>query len=146
MPPAGKRPDPYKNFNFLVQIDGIDQAAFSEVSGLQAETEVIEYREGSDPLSSSRKLPGVVKYGNVTLKRGVTQSRDLWEWWRTVSTGAVERRNVAVVLLDDARQPVKRWLLRNAFPAKYVAPDLNAKGNEVAIETLELAHEGLELD
>ncbi|HSK14691.1 MAG TPA: phage tail protein [Gaiellaceae bacterium] len=146
MPSAGKRPDPYKNFNFVVQIDGIDQAAFSEVSGLQAETEVIEYREGSDPLASSRKLPGVIKYGNVTLKRGVTQSRDLWDWWRTVATGAVERRNVAIVLLDDARQPVKRWLLRGAFPAKYQAPDLNAKGNDVAIETLELAHEGLELD
>jgi phage tail-like protein len=144
VPPAGKA-GPYKNFNFIVEVDGLASAAFTEVTGLDAEVEVIEYREGSEPLSSSRKLPGRVRYGNVTLRRGVGPSRDLWDWWKTVADGHAERRNVAIVLLDDSKQAVKRWLVRNAFPAKYEAPDLNAKGNEVAIETLELAHEGLEL-
>ena len=116
------------------------------MSGLAAEAEVIEYREGSDPLSSSRKLPGRVEYPNVRLSRGLTTSRDLWDWWQTVVNGSLERRNVSITLLDDTRTPVLRWLLRNAWIAKFEAPDLEAGGNEVAIETIELAHEGLELD
>lgn len=145
MPPAGRR-DPFKSYSFLVEIDGIASAAFKSVSGLGAEAEVIEYREGADPLSSSRKLPGRVRYPNVTLKRGLTTSRELWEWWQTVVDGAVERRNVAIVLLDDSRTPVLRWLLRNAWIARIEGPSLHASGNEVAIESIELAHEGLELD
>ena len=145
MPPAGRR-DPFKSYSFLVEIDGIASAAFQSVSGLSAEVEVIEYREGADPLSSSRKLPGRVKYPNVTLKRGVTTSLDLWSWWQTVADGAVERRNVAIVLLDDAHAPVLRWLLRNAWIARIEASELDAGKNEVAIESIELAHEGLELE
>lgn len=145
MPPAARR-DPYKNYAFLVEIDGIARAGFAEVSGLAAEATVIEYREGADPISSTRKLPGLVKYSNVTLKRGFTTDRDLWSWWRTVADGSVERRNVAITLLDDSRTPVARWLLRNAWPAKIEAPNLSSDKNEVAIETIELAHEGLELD
>ena len=145
MPPASRR-DPFKNYSFLVEIDGIASSAFKSVSGLAAEAEVIEYREGSDPLSSSRKLPGRVEYPNVRLSRGQTTSRDLWDWWRTVVDGTVDRRNVSITLLDDTRTPVLRWLLRNAWIAKFEAPDLEAGGNEVAIETIELAHEGLELD
>jgi phage tail-like protein len=144
--PATTRNDPYKNFNFLVEIDGIASAAFKSVSGLAGEVEVIEYREGSDRLTSSRKLPGRVRYANVTLKRGITSSRDLWDWWRTVAEGNTQRRNVAIVLLDDARNPVLRWLLRDAWIVKIEGPELDAGGNEVAIETIELAHEGLELD
>ena len=140
------RRDPFKNYSFLVEIDGIASSAFKSVSGLAAEAEVIEYREGSDPVSSSRKLPGRVEYPNVRLSRGLTTSRDLWDWWRTVVDGSLERRNVAITLLDDSRTPVLRWLLRNAWIAKFEAPDLEAEGNEVAIETIELAHEGLELD
>lgn len=145
MPPAGRR-DPFKSYSFLVEIDGIASAAFKSVSGLGAEAEVIEYREGSDPVSSSRKLPGRVKYPNVTLKRGITASRDLWQWWKTVADGNVQRRNVAIVLLDDARTPVLRWLLRNAWVAKIEASELEASKNEVAVESVELAHEGLELE
>lgn len=145
MPPAGRR-DPFKSYSFLVEIDGIASAAFKSVSGLGAEAEVIEYREGSDPVSSSRKLPGRVKYSNVTLKRGITASRDLWQWWKTVADGNVQRRNVAIVLLDDARTPVLRWLLRNAWVAKIEASELEAAKNEVAVESVELAHEGLELE
>jgi phage tail-like protein len=140
------RRDPFKNYSFLVEIDGIASSAFKSVSGLAAEAEVIEYREGSDPVSSSRKLPGRVEYPNVRLSRGLTTSRDLWDWWRTVVDGSLERRNVAITLLDDSRTPVLRWLLRDAWIAKFEAPDLEAEGNEVAIETIELAHEGLELD
>ena len=145
MPPAGRR-DPFKSYSFLVEIDGIASAAFKSVSGLGAEAEVIEYREGSDPVSSSRKLPGRVKYPNVTLKRGITASRDLWQWWKTVADGNVQRRNVAIVLLVDARTPVLRWLLRNAWVAKIEASELEASKNEVAVESVELAHEGLELE
>lgn len=144
MAPAARR-DPFKSYSFLVEIDGIASAGFKGVSGLAAETEVVEYREGSDPVSSSRKLPGRVKYPNVTLKRGLTASRDLWEWWRTAADGPVQRRNVAIVLLDDSRTPVLRWLLRNAWIARIETSELDASKNEIAIETVELAHEGLEL-
>jgi phage tail-like protein len=143
---AGARRDPFKNYSFVVEIDGIASSAFKSVSGLAAEAEVIEYREGSDSLSSSRKLPGRVRYPNVRLSRGLTTSRDLWDWWQTVADGTVQRRNVEITLLDDSRTPVLRWLLRDAWIAKFEAPDLEAGGNEVAIETIELAHEGLELD
>ncbi|MGH3036633.1 MAG: phage tail protein [Gaiellaceae bacterium] len=142
----GARRDPFKNYSFLVEIDGIASAAFKSVSGLAAEAEVIEYREGSDPLSSARKLPGRVRYPNVTLTRGVTTSLDLWNWWRTVAEGRIERRNVAIVLLDDSRTPVLRWLLYSAWIARIEGPTLHARGNEVAIESVELAHEGLELE
>jgi phage tail-like protein len=139
------RRDPFKNYSFLVEIDGIASSAFKSVTGLAAEAEVIEYREGSDPVSSSRKLPGRVRYPNVRLSRGLTTSRDLWDWWETVANGTVERRNVAITLLDDSRTPVLRWLLREAWVAKFEAPEFDASKNEVAIETIELAHERLEL-
>ncbi|MGH3045014.1 MAG: phage tail protein [Gaiellaceae bacterium] len=139
------RRDPFKNYSFVVEIDGIASSAFKSVSGLAAEAEVIEYREGSDPLSSSRKLPGRVRYPNVRLSRGLTTTRDLWDWWETVVNGTVDRRNVAIILLDDSRTEVERWFLRDAWIAKFEAPDLDASGNEVAIETIELAHEGLDL-
>ena len=140
------RRDPFKNYSFLVEIDGIASSAFKSVSGLAAEAEVIEYREGSDAVSSSRKLPGRVRYPNVRLSRGLTTSRDLWDWWQTVVDGTVERRNVAITLLDDSRTPVLRWLLREAWVAKFEGPEFDASKNEVAIETIELAHERLELD
>lgn len=141
MPP--QRNDPYKNFNFLVEIDGIARAAFSEVSGLESETSVVEYRTGSEP--GTRKLPGLTKYSNIVLRRGITQDRDLWNWRQTVVTGSAERRNGSIVLLDDDRTEVVRWNFRNGWPCKWQGPALNAKNNEVAIETLEIAHEGLEL-
>jgi phage tail-like protein len=140
--PAGK--DPFKNYSFLVEIGGIAQAAFSKVSGLSAEAEVIEYREGAD-VTSTRKLPGLIKYGNVTLKRGITASRELFDWWKTVVNGNLQRRDVAIVLLDDARAEVLRWLLRDAWIAKFEVGPLRAKGNDVLIESIELAHEGFEL-
>jgi phage tail-like protein len=143
---AVQRDNPYLNFNFTVDIGGGDELGFSEVEGLSGEIEVIEYREGADRVNTARKLPGLAKYSNVTLRRGITGRTDLFEWWKSVRDGQVQRRNVTITLLDEARQPVVRWLLRNAWPVKVEGPDLNATGNEVAIETLELAHEGLEFD
>jgi phage tail-like protein len=144
MAPA-QRDDPYKAFNFLVEIDGITVAAFSEVSGLESETDVIEYRVGGDT-NTVRKLPGLTRYANIVLRRGVTQDAELWNWRRTVEEGAVDRRNGSIVLLDDDRTPVLRWNFFRGWISKWVGPTLNAKGNDVAIETLEIAHEGLTRD
>ena len=137
------RNDPYKNFNFRVEIDGIALAGFSECTGLRVEIDVIEYRDGSDP-STVRKLPGMSKVGDITLKRGITASKELYEWLDSVRNGVANRKNGFIVLLDDARQPVVRWKFINAFPRKLEGPNLDAKGNDVAIETLTLCCEGLE--
>lgn len=142
--PAPQRDDPYKNFNFLVEIDGIARAAFSEVSGLESETTVVEYRTGSD--FGTRKLPGLTKYANIVLRRGITQDADLWDWRQSVVDGDVQRRNGKILLLDDARTPVVRWTFREGWPCKWQGPALNAKNSEVAIEVLEIAHEGLSRD
>lgn len=139
-----QRNDPYKAFNFLVEIDNVARAAFSEVSGLESETAVIEYRTGSEHVM--RKLPGLTKFGNITLRRGVTQDRELWDWRQAIVEGNPDRRNGSIILLDDQRNPVVRWNFRNGWPCKWEGPALNAKANEVAIEMLEIAHEGLERD
>jgi phage tail-like protein len=145
MPPA-TRTDPFPGFDFVVEIDGIATAGFKKVSGLEGSIDVIEYREGADLSPASRKLPGIVKYANVTLKRGLTESRDLYGWWDAVVSGKPDRRAVAIVLLDRARTPVRRWLLREAWPVRYAISSLDAGTSAVAVETLELAHEGFELD
>ena len=140
---APKRIDPYRNFRFRVEIEGLTSTGFAEVSGLSATAEVIEYREGAD-VTSTRKLPGLITYPNVTLKRGITTSRELFDWWTTVVKGSVQRRNVVIILLDDDRKEVLRWILREAWVAKYEVGELNAEGTDVAIESIELAHEGFE--
>ena len=136
--------DPYRSFNFLVEIDAVTVAAFSEVSGLTAETEVIEYRTGG-MLGGARKLPGLTKYVNITLKRGMTQNLELWNWYKNVVEGKTDRRSASIVLLNEAHQEVLRWNVLEAWPRKWDGPALNARHNEIAIETLELAHEGFEL-
>ena len=140
------RDDPYKAFNFLVEIDGISVAAFCEVSGLASETAVIEYRTGSDRANTVRKLPGLTKYANIVLKRGITQDNQLWLWRKAIEQGTPDRRNGSIVLLDEERKPVRRWHFTNGWVTKFDGPDLNAKANDVAIETIEIAHEGLTLD
>ncbi len=138
------RKDPYRNCNFLVEIDGITQAGFSDCSGLGSSNDPIEYREGGDN-TTVRKLPGLTKYTNISLKRGLSDSRELYDWYRLVVTGKTERRNGSIVVLDaDGITEVVRWNFFNAWPAKLEGPTFSAKGNEVAIETLEIAHEGLE--
>jgi phage tail-like protein len=137
-----QRDDPYKGFNFRVEIDGVTVAAFSEVSGLESETAVIEYRTGAES-NTVRKLPGLTKHANIVLRRGVTQDDELWNWRKTVVDGNVERRDGSIVLLDDDRADVLRWNFSQGWISKWTGPDLNAKANEVAIETIEIAHEGL---
>lgn len=140
------RDDPFGRFNFLVEIEGVPRAGFTEVEGLAAETDVIEYREGADPTNSARLLPGLTRHPRVVLRRGFSGDASLFEWWKSVRDGAPDRRAVSIVLLDEKREPVARWSLRRAWPTKYDGPALNAKTSEVALETLELAHEGLELE
>ena len=144
MPTA--RDDPYGRFNFRVEIDGVTSAGFSEVEGLGGEVEAIAYREGADRTNAPRLLPGLVRYPRVVLRRGFAGDASLFTWWRTIRDGVTDRRSVSIVLLDEQRDPVARWELRRAWPTKWEASALNAKANEVAIETLELAHEGLELE
>ena len=132
------RNDPYAQFNFLVELEGLTVAGFTEVSGITAESDIIEYREGSDP-ARVRKLPALYKFGNITLKR------ELWEWRKTTLDGVTLRRNGAVVLLDEARAPRLRWEFFEAWISKYEGPALNATANEAAIESLELAVESVQL-
>ena len=141
---GGTRRDPYASYNFQLEIDGITRAGFSECSGLNAETTPIEYREGNEGLTT-RRLPGLIKYGNVTLKHGITQDLETYNWFKSVSDGAVDRKQtMSVILLDEQRSEVVRWNLLQAWPCKYVAPDMKADGNEIAIESVEICHEGLE--
>ena len=140
--PAAARRDPYTTAHFSVEIDGIADSSFASVSGLEGTVEVDEYREGSD--SSVRLEPGSVSYSNIVVRRGLTSSNELFEWWSAVAAGNENRRNVSVVLLDRRRQEVARWNVHDAWPVRYAAPDLDAESDDVAIETLELAHEGIE--
>lgn len=134
------REDPYRSFNFRVEIDNVTIAAFSEVGGLEASVDVVEYRTGSDTLQTVRKLPGLRKYGNIVLRRGLTQNHELWAWFKSG-----DRRNGAIILLDDALNDALRWHFTNAFPCKWEGPALNARASEVAIESIELATEGIDL-
>lgn len=140
--PASSRRDPLTAFNVRVEIDGIAVGAFTECSGLTSETDVITYREGTD--HRVRYLPGLTRYARLTLKRGLTLDRSLWDWHRAVVNGQVERRSISIVLLDESRQEVARWNVREAWPAKWEGPTLKAGASEVAIETLEIVHEGFE--
>jgi phage tail-like protein len=139
------RTDPYRNFNFVVEIGNLQQFGFSDCSGFGATVDPIEYREGdprAEPMTM-RKLSGMTKYPNITLKWGITDSREMYDWFRRVSDGVVERKDGSVVLYDlDGTEKV-RWNFVNGWPAKWDGPDFTAKGNEVAIETLEIAHEGI---
>ena len=142
---APNRNDPYKVFNFLVEIDGIQSAGFTECTGLSTETDVIEYREGSDR-GRIRKIPGLAKFTNLVLKRGLTRSRDLWNWRKVIIDGGIDRRSGAIVVLGDDHAPVARFRFREGWPSKWEGPTFNARSSEVAIETLEIAHEGLEVE
>jgi phage tail-like protein len=137
---------PFRNFNFRVEIDAIPEAQFAEVIVPTASIAVVEYREGADKASWTRKLPGRTSVSNAVLKRGITSDLSLYQWFRAVSLGDLQRRNALIILLDASRQDVRRWLLRDAWPVKYEGPTLQASANEVAIETLELACEDVEVE
>ena len=134
---------PLPKFHFQVEWGGAN-LGFTEVSGLSLETDVIEYREGSSPEYVKTKMPGMQKFGNITMKRGTFKGdNDFVDWWNTVALNTIERRDVTISLLNEAHDPVVVWKVKNAWPSKVQSTDLKSDGNEVAIETIELVHEGL---
>ena len=135
--------DPYRQFRFRVEIDGITQAGFSDCTFADTTTDPVEYREGDEP-PVFRKLSGLTKYGNITLKGGSTDSMELYNWrQQIIDTGAEgARKNVSIILVDEAGADKARWDIVRAWPSKYDPPDFSAKGNEVAIESLDIVHEG----
>ncbi|HVF50280.1 MAG TPA: phage tail protein [Pyrinomonadaceae bacterium] len=135
--------DPFATFNYRVEIDGITIAGFSEVTGLNTETNVIDYREGTEEIHP-RKLPGLNKFGNITLKKGISPDMQMYNWRKTVVDGDIERKNMSIILHNEKHDEVVRWNIINAWPSKYTAPDLKASANEVGIESVEIVHEGLE--
>jgi len=142
--PTGQRIDPYRNFKFRVEIDGIQTAAFSEATIPDSTTDSVDYREGTDA-PVQRKLSGLTKYGNITLKKGLTDSMELYEWRKQVeqSGASKARKNMSLILIDEEGNDKARWDIVEAWPTKYDPSDFSAKGNEVVIETLEVVHEGI---
>jgi phage tail-like protein len=138
---AGPRIDPFENFRFRVEIEGIVQAGFTECTGLGSHIEVVEYREGTDNTNAVRKLPGRVTYPDIVLKWGVTTSRDLYNWHPAVINGQLQRRSGSIVLLGVERREVLRWNFSGAWPSKWDGPTLNAMSNDVAIESLTITCE-----
>ncbi|MBK8983230.1 MAG: phage tail protein [Ignavibacteria bacterium] len=134
---------PLPKFHFLVDWGG-NKIGFTEVTGLDITTEVIEYRDGASPEYSKIKMPGQRKFSNITLKRGTFKGdNQFFEWFNTVSLNTIERRDITISLLNENHEPVIVWKVKNAWPTKVTPTDLKADGNEVAIESLELVHEGL---
>lgn len=135
---------PLPKFSFRVRFGSQQNIFFQEVSGLAAETQVIEYRAGNNRLFSTEKMPGLKKYGNVTLKKGVLPNGDaFWTWYNQIKMNTVTRVTVVIELLNETGAPTMTWTLANAWPTKVTNADLKSDSNEVAIELIELAHEGL---
>ena len=139
---TGERKDPYLGYRFLVEIEGLVVSGFSEVSGLQAETEVEEYREGGVN-EHTHKLPKGTKYTNLILKRGITDSNELWKWHQDVIEGRIQRRSGSIILLDQTGEEKWRWNFIGAYPIKWTGPDFKADSSAAAIETLEFVHNGI---
>jgi phage tail-like protein len=141
---VGQRPtDPYRGFRFKVQIDGITKAGFREVSGLDMGTDAVDYRDG-DEETRLRKLAGLQKFSNITLKRGITQDQDLYKWRSMVMDGKIKdaRKNGQIIVLDDEGNEAAEWTFTEGWPTKLTGPTLNATANEVVVDVLEIAHEG----
>ncbi len=137
-----QRNDPYLSFRFHVELDGLIVGGFSEVSGLQVETQVEEYREGGVN-DYVHKFPKESKQSNLTLKRGITDSDVLWDWHQGVVNGRVRRTSGRIILLDSEGHEEWHWLFEGAYPVKWMGPEFSGDGSTTAIETLELAHNGL---
>jgi len=134
---------PLVKFHFSVDWGGTN-IGFTEVSGLDVETELIEYRQGASPEYSKIKMPGMQKYSNITLKRGTFKNdNEFYQWWNTVQLNTIERRDITIKLLNEDHDPVITWTVKSAFPIKVQSTDLKGDGNETAIESMEVAHEGL---
>lgn len=134
---------PLPKFHFQVEWGGA-RIGFTEVSGLEVTTEKIEYRDGASPEYNKIMMPGMQTFGEITLKRGVfLGDNDFFDWWNTVALNTIERRDITISLLNEAHEPVFVWKIKNAWPTKVTSTDLNSTGNEAAIETVVLCHEGL---
>lgn len=145
---AGEAQDavwPMPKFRFVVDWGTEkEKIAFQEVSGLEAETQIIEYRHSNSPKFSTIKMPGIAKYGNVTMKRGIfVNDNSFWDWYNKIKMNTIERQKVTISLLDENDAPTMVWELENAWPTKVSGTDLKSDGNEVAVDTIEIAHEGL---
>lgn len=136
---------PMPKFRFSVDWGTIKKdIAFQEVSGLEAETQIIEYRASNSTEFSTVKMPGIAKYGNVTMKRGIfVKDNTFWDWYKTIKMNTIKRQTVTIKLLDENGDPTMVWTLKNAWPTKVSGTDLKSDGNEVAVDTIEIAHEGL---
>jgi phage tail-like protein len=137
---------PLPKFHFLVEWAGT-RIGFTEITGLSMETEVIEYREGNSPEYNKIKMPGLRKFGNITMKRGTfSGDNDYYKWFDTVKLNTIERRNITITLLNENHEPVVAWKIKNAWPVKIQSPDLKSDANETAIESIEVAHEGMVIE
>jgi phage tail-like protein len=145
------REDPYASHQFEIGITGISddgtavKGSFSECTGLDVSMDPIEYRNGSEDFTP-RKIPGLKKFPNIVLKRGIIGDLSFWNWILEGMNGAVHRTEGAIILIDEAKNEVMRWHFKRGWPTKFTGPALNAKTNEIAMETLEIAHEGLSID
>lgn len=140
--PANQRDDPFLSYRFAVEFEGIIVAGFSEVAGLQVEMETEDYREGG--LNEYvHKLPNGVKYQNITLKKGITNNPMLWNWHQNVINGKIDRRLGFLILIKENNLENLRWAVEDAYPVKWIGPDFKAEGNNIAVETLELTHNGI---
>ena len=135
-------PDPYKVFRFVLEIDGTQVAGFSEITGLEVRTEVDDYREGGVN-DYVHKIAKETRYPNLTLKRGITDTTDLWDWHQQIVLGDIKRKTISVILRDSLGREKWRWVFRDAYPVKWNGSDLNASGNTVLVESVELAHHGM---
>jgi len=141
---TGDRKDPFRGFNFRLEMEGVTKAGFRECSGLDSTTDPVDYREGGDKGNIVRKLTGLNKHSNIVLKRGMTDDHTLWDWRKKVIDGQTDRQPGSIVLCDEKGTEVLRWHFYEGWPTKWTGPSLNATSNEVAIETLEIVHERLE--
>jgi phage tail-like protein len=139
---AVQRDLPYPTFNYLIEISGVTAGGFSEVSGLDGEVQPIDYRNGDEDFVP-HKLPGLKKFPNIVLKRGIIGNMDLFNWLNTALTGAVDRREGAIILRDEQRNEVMRWSFIQGWATKLAGPSLKGDSNAVAVESLDIAHEGL---
>jgi len=142
---AFDRKDPFGGYNFAVELDGITRMGFKECSGLDTSTEAIKYREGTDTTLAQRQLPGLLTFSHISLKRGITDDSALWEWRKTVIDGNHIKRTISIILRNERGEEKIRWTIKNAWPSKWMGPNFDASASSVAIEMLELTHEGVEV-
>ncbi|WP_437275928.1 phage tail protein [Sorangium sp. So ce375] len=139
------RKDPFGGYNFAVEMDGITRMGFKQCSGLDSSTAATKYREGTDPTLAPRQIPGMLSFSHITLQRGITDDHALWDWRDSVAKGKAVRRTISIILRDEAGNEKIRWNIKNCWPSKWSGPAFDATSDAIAIETLELAHEGVEV-